>query len=180
MLEHKGSRILTTARLELRAYADTDYEMMYQNWASDPEVTKFLTWDTHTNIETTKALVSEWAQAYASPTVYHWGITMLSELIGDIAVVRWSEDHEWCEIGYCLCRRFWGRGIMTESLTEVIRYLLDDIGFHRIQLRYDSINTASGRVMQKTGLVYEGMMKDANRRKDGSWADVILYGLTKP
>jgi [ribosomal protein S5]-alanine N-acetyltransferase len=177
MLAHKGTQALTTFRLELRAYLDSDCDMMYANWASDPEVTKYLTWNTHTDIQATRAVVAEWTQTYASPTVYHWGITLKSELIGDIAVVRWSEDHEWCELGYCLCRRYWGKGIMTEALSAVIRYLFDEIGFHRVQLRHDNLNMASGRVMQKAGLRYEGAMKEACRRKDGTWADIILYGL---
>jgi ribosomal-protein-alanine N-acetyltransferase len=173
---HQGTVILNTRRLRLRPYLPGDAEAMFAAWANDPLVTEYLTWEPHGSIEVTEGIVRQWIESYCSDTVYHWGITRAGELIGDIAVVTWNEKHESCEIGYCLTRSFWGQGIMTEALTSVMLYLFETIDFHRITLRHDSRNPASGRVMAKAGLVYEGCMREAMKRRDDSFADVCIYG----
>ncbi len=177
MLNHSGSPDLLTRRLRLRRYRAEDYQAIYDNWASDPEVTIYLTWSTHDSPEVTKAVAQMWAESYASPTVYHWGIEKDGELIGDIAVVLWNEEAESCEIGYCLSRRFWGQGLMTEALNRVINYMFETMGFHRIALCHDTQNPASGRVMQKCGLQKEGVFRGLKKRKDGSWMDVAYYAI---
>ena len=49
---------------------------MYNNWASDPEVTKYITWPTHTSIDVTKRVVSMWTSSYDNPEYYHWVIEL--------------------------------------------------------------------------------------------------------
>lgn len=179
MLNHQGTDILKTSRLLLRPYLEEDADAMYANWANDPSVCRFLTWAPHENVNFTQQLVSDWVTCYGSDCYYHWGITLQGELIGDIAVVRWNEQNEEAELGYCLSHRFWGLGIMAEALLAVSLYLFDAIGFHRLTLRHDRLNAASGRVMQKAGFHYEGCLKEASRRRDGHWADICVYGATR-
>lgn len=66
---------------------------MYQNWASDQEVVKYLTWPVHSSAEATRALLGNWAQRYENPDVYNWGIEWKEsgELIGSISVVQIRE-----------------------------------------------------------------------------------------
>ncbi|MBQ9197489.1 MAG: GNAT family N-acetyltransferase [Clostridia bacterium] len=177
MLNHLGSPDLHTRRLRLRRYRSEDFLMMFNNWAGDPEVAKYVSWGPHASPEVTKGLVEMWVEGYESPTVYRWGIEKEGELIGDISVVRWREEEESCEIGYCLCRRFWNQGIMTEALDRVIAYLIDTVGFHRVMLCHDTRNPASGRVMQKCGLRMEGVFRGERKRRDGSWMDVAYYAI---
>lgn len=181
MLTHRGTDTLKTERLVLRPYLDGDGDAMYHNWASDPEVCKYVTWPIHESVNVSRQIVSDWSANYGSDCFYHWAITMDGELIGDIAVGRWNEQNEEAEIGYCLSRRFWGQGIMPEALRAVTLYLFDQIGFHRVMLRHDHLNPASGRVMQKAGFHYEGCLKDAFKHRDGSgtWSDLCLYGATR-
>jgi len=176
MLTHQGTQLLRTARLLLRPYTEHDADMMFANWANDEEVCRYLTWPPHGDIEVTRGIVRDWAACYGNDCYYHWGITLAGELIGDIAVVRWSEQNACAALGYCLGCQWWGRGIMTEALTAVTRYLLEQIGFHRIQLEHDRDNPASGRVMQKAGLRYEGCLQGGVRRRDGSFGDKCIYG----
>ena len=58
MLQHKGTQLLETPRLMLRKFTMDDAQVMYENWASDPEVTKFLTWPPHNSVEVTKTTFS--------------------------------------------------------------------------------------------------------------------------
>ncbi|MBR2067612.1 MAG: GNAT family N-acetyltransferase, partial [Solobacterium sp.] len=50
-MKHLGTKTIETSRLILRKLNDDDAEAMFRNWASDNEVTKYLTWPTHNNIE---------------------------------------------------------------------------------------------------------------------------------
>ena len=177
MLHHAGTSELYTQRLHLRPYRPGDETAMFRNWASDPEVTRFMTWEPHASPAVTKGLVDMWVEGYESPTVYRWGIEKDGELVGDISVVRWNEEDAWCEIGYCLCRRLWGQGLMTEALSRVQNYLFDTVGFHRIVLRHDSRNPASGRVMQKCGMTYEGTSRECKLDRSGTWIDVCNYAI---
>jgi len=177
MLNHCGSPVLLTRRLRLRPYRREDYQMMFDNWAGDPEVAKYVNWGAHQSAEITRGLVDMWVEGYESPTVYRWGIEKDGELIGDISIVTWREEEQSCEIGYCLCRRFWNQGIMTEALRRVITFLFETVGFHRIQLCHDVMNPASGRVMEKCGLQKEGVFRGMKKRKDGAWMDVAYYAI---
>lgn len=178
-MTHQGTVILNTARLRLRPYLPGDAQAMFAGWANDERVTRYLTWQPHGNIAVTEQLIAQWVESYQSDTVYRWGITMGGELIGDISVVSWQEDNEACEIGYCLAYDHWGQGIMTEALQSVMRYLFDSIGFHRVMIRHEADNPASGRVMQKAGLLYEGCLRQALKRRDGSYGDICVYGATQ-
>ena len=67
-----------------------DAEPMYRNWASDPGVTKFLTWPTHSSVEVTKQILALWASHYEELNYYQWGIVVKDEnaLIGTITAVK--------------------------------------------------------------------------------------------
>ena len=78
------------------------------------------------------------------------------QAIGSISIVNFSDLHEWCEIGYCLSRNYWNNGIMTEALKAVIKLCFTKVGFNRVHAFHHAENKASGRVMLKSGMKYEG------------------------
>ena len=63
-MTHKGTVPLETKRLILRRFTLDDAEAMFNNWASDPEVTKYLTWPTHTDISVSKTVIESWLHLY--------------------------------------------------------------------------------------------------------------------
>lgn len=171
-MEHKGSKVLTTARLVLRPFRESDAEEMYRNWASDPEVTKFLTWPPHKNVDETRALLKLWEEESKNPETYHWAITLGGEVVGDIALVLVKGER--AVTGYCLAKKCWGKGLMTEAYREVLRYLFEEVSFHRIEATHSAENPASGKVMEKCGLLYEGTARKAFRLlSTGAWTDII-------
>lgn len=93
-MEHKGTVTLETPRLILRRLTLADAEPMYRNWASDPGVTKFLTWPTHSSVEVTKQILALWASHYEELNYYQWGIVVKDEnaLIGTIAAVKTDDE----------------------------------------------------------------------------------------
>ena len=167
MLTHKGTQTLHTDRLALRRVTIHDAAAMYHNWASDEEVTRYLTWPAHGSEFISAMIIDEWIKSYDRDDFYQWGIEFEGELIGTIAVVSQSDDLEKMEIGYCIGRMWWHRGIMSEALKAVIDYLFAEVGAQRIDARHDPRNPHSGAVMRKCGMRFEGTHRLSDRNNQG-------------
>ena len=102
---HCGTQRLETERLILRKFTKEDAAAMYKNWASDDEVTKYLTWPTHSNIDVSKNVLEDWVNSYSDDKYYQWAIVLKEngdEPIGSISVVQMNEDISMVHIGYCI------------------------------------------------------------------------------
>ena len=179
-MKHQGTKTLETPRLILRRFQEGDGDYMYKNWASDSEVTKFLTWPTHPSVEVSRKINASWVASYEKPDYYLWAIVPkeLGEPIGSISVVRMNEKAESMEVGYAISRKYWGQGIMTEAFTAVIRYLFEEVGILRVSSRHDPNNPASGKVMQKCGLKYEGTLRQSDWNNQGI-CDTAHYSILR-
>ena len=180
MLIHKGTQTIETPRLILRKAVREDAEPMFRNWASDPEVTKFLTWPAHGSVAISDMVIGSWVQEYEKNNYYQWMIVLkdLGEPIGSISVVRQKDDIGETEIGYCIGRTWWHKGIVSEALTAVIHYLFAEVGMNRISARHDPNNPHSGGVMRKCGMTYEGTTRSSDRNNQGI-CDAALYALLR-
>ena len=170
MLTHKGTQIIETERLILRPFTLDDAPAMYRNWASDDEVTKHLTWPTHESVEVSRLVLSDWISHYPEPDFYNWAIVLKEngpEPIGSIAVVGINKEVDGAAAGYCMSRAHWRKGIMPEALCALIGFLFDEVGFNRIEADHDPNNPASGRVMEKSGMRHEGILRQAGRSNQG-------------
>ena len=177
MLEHKGTVTIETIRLLLRKFKIQDAEQMFYNWASDPEVCKYLSWGPHRDVKITKARLNHIIERYQLDNTYYWGIChkRSNELIGSISVEISNERRKTCEIGYCLSKAYWNQGLMTEALRAVIHFLLYEVGYTTVQAKHDVINVASGRVMTKAGMTFDRIEYQCSRRRDGSLCDCAVY-----
>ena len=180
MLTHKGTQPIETSRLILRRAVREDAEPMFRNWASDPEVTKYLTWPTYTCAETAYPILDLWISEYEKPDFYQWMIVLkeLGEPIGSISVVRQNETVSEAEIGYCIGSRWWHQGIVSEALSAVIAYLFEEVGMNRIAARHDPRNPHSGGVMRKCGMVYEGTTRSSDKNNQGI-CDAAQYAILR-
>ena len=170
MLNHKGTKTIETDRLILRPFAMDDAPAMYRNWASDDAVTKHLTWPTLPSVEVTKMVLADWTASYAKDDYYQWAIVLKEngpEPIGSISAVHIHEEIDGAVMGYCMGRTHWGKGIMTEALTALIDFFFTEVGVNRIEADHDPNNPASGRVMEKSGMIYEGTLRQAGRSNQG-------------
>lgn len=181
MLNHTGTVIIETPRLRLRRLTIADADAMFETWASDAEVTRYLTWLPHESAMQTRDIIETWLEAYESLDCYNWGLELkeTGALIGSLSVVSVDERIECFNIGYCMGRAYWGRGLMTEALGAVCEHLFGVVGANRVEACHDVNNPASGRVMQKCGLRFEGILRDGSRGGAGEWRDVKLYALLK-
>lgn len=179
-MNHLGTVVLETERLILRPFRLTDAEDMYRNWASDVQVTKFLGWPIHESPEASKTVIQGWIDRYEDPRSYDWCIEYKEnhQAIGSIGVVFWSEKIDSVEIGYCISKEYWFKGIMAEALRELVRFFFEGVGCNRIEARHDPKNPNSGKVMKKAGLRYEGTLIEAGKNNLGI-CDLTIYGITR-
>ncbi len=178
MLTHKGTQNIQTKRLCLRRYNLDDATDIFKNYATDSKVAKFLSWPPYDNIETLKSFISEQVANYAD-NVYNWVIEYNSQVIGSISAIGIDEKNNSCEIGYCIGFEFWNKGIATEAMSAVINYLFSDVGFNRILAKHDVENPASGKVMIKCNMTYEGRLREHYLRHDGTYSDSLVYSILK-
>lgn len=180
-MKNCGTQRIETDRLILRRYVIEDADAMYKNWASDSEVTKFLTWQPHSSVDVSRGIIENWLKEYSDEKYYQWAIVLKdngNEPIGDISVVHMNEDISMVHIGYCLGRAWWRRGIMSEALKAVMDFMFDTVEVNRVESRHDPMNPNSGKVMQKCGMKYEGTLRSADRNNQGI-CDACYYALLR-
>lgn len=180
-MNHCGTQRLETERLVLRKYVYEDAAAMYKNWASDKEVTKYLTWPAHSSQEVTQRVIKDWLNEYSNESYYHWAIVLKDngdEPIGDIAVVGMDEKTSKVHIGYCIGRKWWHQGITSEACKAVMDFLFDAVNVKRIEARHDPENPNSGNVMKKCDMKYEGTLRSSDWNNQGI-CDACYYALLK-
>ncbi|MBR1497624.1 MAG: GNAT family N-acetyltransferase [Oscillospiraceae bacterium] len=177
-MEHKGTKRLETPRLILRAFTPEDGPAMYRNWASDPEVTRFLTWKKHTSPAESTEIAARWAKDAADPACYQWALVLkeLGEPIGSLGVVRRCDETAAAEMGYCIGRPWWGRGLTAEALRAAVEYLIREVGMNRVAACHDVENPNSGKVMQKAGMTKEGVLRSYMRSNHGL-GDIAVWSV---
>lgn len=148
MNNHKD--VIETNRLILRKLTISDAEEMFFGWCSDSEVTKYVTWEPHNNVEETRSLLEMWIKEYENPNTHRYGIALKDsgKLIGAIDVVEYEDNNP--VIGYTLSRHYWNNGYMTEACKAFMEYLFS-LGYRRILIEADSRNIGSNRVIEKCG-----------------------------
>ena len=175
-----GTKYIETDRLILRKFTLEDAEDMYKNWASDDDVTRHITWQTHKNIEETKEVVAKYVFDSENENYYHWCIELKSTnaAVGSIGAFRMFEDLSLFEVGYSIGKKFWNQGITTEAMHAIIKFFFEEVGVNRIEARHDTKNPASGVVMKKAGMQFEGILRQAGKNNTGI-CDSAVYAILK-
>lgn len=179
MLTHKGTKTITTGRLNLRRFTYNDAVPMFENWANDERVTKYLSWTPHGDVSLTKQLVCHWCWLYEKDDCYNWCIDFEGKPVGTISVVRILENREYADLGYCIGYDFWNKGIVTEAATAVINYLFSEVGFNRISIWHAVKNPASGKVAKKCGMTFEGVFRQFYKSHSGEFLDIAVWSILK-
>jgi [ribosomal protein S5]-alanine N-acetyltransferase len=168
---------LRTDRLVLREYAAEDAPDV-QRLVGEWEVARTLAVVPYPYQD---GMAEDWIAshrpAYEAGRTLTWAVVLHAEdeLIGTITLHLNARDDN-AELGYRIRRPYWGRGYATEAAREVVRYGFEGLGLHRIHAEHLGSNPASGRVMQKIGMAYEGTRPE-HYKKWGAYEDSVDYGL---
>ena len=170
---------LTTPRLTLRRFSPDDGQQIFDNYASDPMVARYVTWNTHTSPQQSSQLAKFFHDGGAGP--FQWAIILneTGQLIGNISLVETDAEQKNGTFGYVLGQKWWNMGLATEALTEMLRFLFEECGFDTITGEYATQNPASGKVMEKCGLEYVGQDVKMVPAKNNLQVDIIIRRITR-
>lgn len=176
-----GTKNLETTRLNLRKINISDASDMFNNWACDEDVARYVTWQAHTDINVTKSLIDIWVSKQNNNDNFAWCLELKEnkKVIGTIDVVGIDAKIERAEIGYCMSKAYWNKGIMTEALTAVIDFLFSEVDFNRIVAKHHINNPASGKVMMKSGMQFEGVERQGAKDNKGDFCDIAVLAILK-
>jgi len=165
---------LETERLFLRKFAGKDAEDILE-WGTNPEVLKTLMWGGVSTIEDARGSIFNY---YLSrPGIFAIELKEIKKCIGCFDI-RIDAANEKAGFGYVLKRGFWGRGYMTEALRVVLDFCFAKLELNRVEADCFAINPASGKVMEKAGMVREGIARQSRKIK-GVWQDCVMYGILR-
>jgi ribosomal-protein-alanine N-acetyltransferase len=178
----RGPERVETTRLRLRKPAAADAEAIFARYASDPEVTRFLSWARHRSLDETRAFLefseAEWARWPAGP--------YLVESREDGALLGGTgfgfETPSRASTGYVLAKDAWGRGYATEALRAIVS-LARDMGIRRLYALCHPDHAASWRVLEKCGFCREGILRRHSEFPNLSPeepCDALCYALVIP
>ncbi len=157
-MRHQGTVELNTNRLLLRKFTMNDTEAAFNNWESDEKVARSVRWSAAKDIAQVEQIVSGWVNGYKSPSFYQWAIVPMEigEPVGTISAADVDDKISKVEIAYCIGSRWWNRGYASEAFRALVPFFFETVKVNRIEAKHDPNNPASGKVMQKCGLKYEG------------------------
>jgi ribosomal-protein-alanine N-acetyltransferase len=143
-------------RLLLRPPALDDATALFQRVARDPQVTKYLLWAPHPDVAATRRVITEKLNATEDERTWIIALRNSSEVIG-LASCRRTAPHS-VEIGYCLGRRWWGKGLMAEALEMLLTALDADRQLYRVWASCSVDNQRSARLLERAGFFLEGRL----------------------
>ena len=175
-----NTKTLETERLILRKFTMEDVEETFNNWASDKKTTTYLAWEAHKNLDETKENICNWIKEYENGS-YNWVVETKDthEIIGNICEQGKNLKHKVICLGYWYGSKYWNKGYATEALKRVIEYLLIEKDFYLVEANHRSTNVASGKVMQKAGMKYDGTLRQRRINPDGTRGDTVFYSILK-
>jgi ribosomal-protein-alanine N-acetyltransferase len=168
--------VLETDRLRLRPFDVADAPALFAI-ASNPTVTRFTTWEPHRSVDDSRMFISDYAGSrYLEGVPDPYAITLKGgdELIGATGCFWASQPNRCMEFGYWLAEPFWGRGFATEAARSLVRHAFATYEVERVQAHFIEGNVASGRVLEKVGLRFEGIRRRALFQRGLFW-DLHCY-----
>ena len=153
---------MESERLYFRAIKRHDVYDIYE-YSSNPETSKYLLWNPHQSIDTTKEFIDIVISKYKSGDYNDWAIVYkdTEKMIGTCGFTRIDEDNRVVEIGYVLNPDFWGFGLATEAVERVLEFAFEVLNVNRVEAKFIFGNDASLNVMKKVGMTFEGYQREA-------------------
>jgi ribosomal-protein-alanine N-acetyltransferase len=151
-------------------------------WSSDPTFFRYLAYEPIAALEDEARFLAGLArQAGERPRVqYHLGIEWLEDrrIVGIARLGVSSPTHRGGDIGYGVRRDMWAQGIASEAAGLLLDFGFGTLGLHRISATRHPENVASGRVLDKLGMRYEGRHRD-DMFEHGQWRDSLIYAIVE-
>ncbi|NQU68037.1 MAG: GNAT family N-acetyltransferase [Candidatus Marinimicrobia bacterium] len=171
--------VIQSDNLLLRLPTQKDAQSIF-NYASDPDVTKYMHWDTHRSLQDSADFLDRCIESDRRYDQLDFGITLKENnlFVGMCGFHNFTLSHGRTEMGYVLHKDYWGKGIMTEAVSVLLKYGFETLQWHRIQAIARVENIPSQRVMKNVGMQEEGLLRDYLFIK-GHYFDYKLFSILK-
>lgn len=172
-----GTITINTKRLKLRRLTFDDVQSIFTHLKSDERITDNLIKAAHKDLEETFVMVKEIIDEYDSPSFCYWGMELIEtkELIGLIDLYDINFDESKCEVGYSIGYNWWNNGYGTEALRAVLDFAFNNLKMKEVSAEHNTDNPASGRIMQKSGMKKDCIIKDMITNAKGQSKDCAIY-----
>jgi len=147
-----------TQQLHLRVPQVEDADAIFEEYAADPDVTRYMTWVPHESSDSVAAFLEALLQRHSEGTEFSWAIETPGQprAIGMISVR--VKGHK-ADIGYVLAKGHWNQGYMTEAISAISEWLLSQESIYRVWAVCDTENPGSARALEKSGFEREGTLR---------------------
>ncbi len=169
-----------TDRLTIRPPEFSDVPDIFQSYAQDQDVTRYLTWTPNKSEMDTQVYIELCLEKMEKGTYFPFVIELKSS--GHVIGMLDFEIEDFKAVfGYALAKPYWNKGIMTEAMRPVLDWILAKPEIYRVWAYHDVDNMASGKVMEKLGLSYEGVFRKFIRHPNISNVprDCKVYSIVK-
>lgn len=170
--------IIKTERLLLRQFVDGDLENVFSG-LSHPDIIKYYGVSFQT-LEATREQMKFFVDLERNETGIWWAVCSPDNktFYGAGGLNSLSKEHKKAEIGFWLLPRFWGKGIMKETMPVICDYGFDVLGLHRIEGFVETENRNCKNAMAKLDFQHEGTMKECEI-KNGKYISLDIYAKLK-
>ncbi|MBC8131064.1 MAG: GNAT family N-acetyltransferase [Rhizobiaceae bacterium] len=169
--------LIRTSRLVLRRPVAADAEALFAAYASHIETVRYLTWTPHRDVADTVASLRQRDEEWREGSSFPFVIAPAAAPDSPFGSIHLRPKGHAVSFGYVLGRSQWARGYATEALTCLVDWSLSQPGVHRACASCDADNPASGRVMEKAGMQYEGTLRRfvVHPNMSGEPRDAMMY-----
>ena len=170
--------VLETERLTLREPVLSDAADIFV-FRSDPVVQRYNS-KPMVDISEVRELIEQHRAIYLRQDGIVWAVTLKGQdaVIGLVGFSNWSY-HNRAMLGYDLAHVYWGQGIGSEAVREIIRFGFERMGLNRIEAETIEDNHESRRMLEKLGFVCEGIRRGYSLEDDGEYHGSAMYGLLR-
>ncbi|MNZ70423.1 putative ribosomal N-acetyltransferase YdaF [compost metagenome] len=182
LVYNAGTQGIETDRLYLRPFVEQDAEDMLELWINDKEVQFNYGEPVYDSMESVKEILQRWITSYSKSEFYRWAIILKENKhnIGQIAFCGLDLNHHFADLEYCISRKYQGKGYATEALNSVIQFTFEHTAINRLQAFHRGSNIASGKVLEKSHMLFEGILRGSYYYSDiNEYDDKAYYGITR-
>lgn len=168
---------MKTSRLQIKPISHKDAEALF-NYRKDKEANKYQGWVPESLTEAQDYIARLTKKMNTPDTWFQMGVYLIenNKLIGDIGIHFIGPQNQQVELGITIDKNFHKKGYAKEALSEVVRFLFNELNKHRIYGSIDKDNIASLAMMESLGFRKEAHFKKSYFFK-GEWVDDVIYGL---
>ena len=169
-----------TSRLTLRAPVIEDADSIFNNYAADRLVTRYLTWPPHETIKNTHKFITRYENVWLAGTAFPW-VLCLKETEEIIGMIELRIEGHRADLGYVLAQDYWEQGFATEAAKLVVEWAMAQPGIYRVWAVCDVDNHPSASVLEKLGMHREGILRRwlFHPNVDKKPRDCYVYSMVK-